>query len=189
MPSPSHRSAAAFGFDTGPASPPASVAAPSPSPLPAWLSGPGSFAAWTDGSCAPNPGPGAWAVLIVGPNGEEHTLSGASPNTTNNRAELRAAIAALDALPLPISRVTVTTDSEYVRRGITEWLSGWRRNGWRTGKGKPVTNQDLWERLDAAAARHEVTWRWTKGHARDALNARVDALANVTRERVVGGRG
>ena len=134
---------------------------------------------WTDGGCKGNPGPGGYgAVLIAG--GRRLELSGAEAATTNNRMELRAAIEALRALKRPC-RVTLVTDSEYLRNGITTWVRGWQRNGWRRGgkDGAPVKNVELWQALLAAAAGHEVTWRWTKGHAGDAENERCDALANA----------
>ncbi len=134
---------------------------------------------WTDGGCKGNPGPGGYgAVLIAG--GRRLELSGAEAATTNNRMELRAAIEALGALKRPC-RVTLVTDSEYLRNGITTWVRGWERNGWRRGgkDGAPVKNVELWQALLAAAAGHEVAWRWTKGHAGDAENERCDALANA----------
>lgn len=130
---------------------------------------------WTDGACSGNPGPGGWgAILISGPHEKE--LLGGEPHTTNNRMELMAAISALEALKKPCV-VDLHTDSEYLRNGITKWLHGWRRNGWRTADKKPVKNQDLWERLDEALKRHDVRWHWVKGHAGNALNERADALA------------
>ncbi|MEP9366793.1 ribonuclease HI [Xanthobacter sp. VNH20] len=130
---------------------------------------------WTDGACSGNPGPGGWgAVLRSGPHEKE--LSGGEPHTTNNRMELMAAISALEALKKP-SAVDLHTDSEYLRNGVTKWVAGWRRNGWRTADKKPVKNQDLWERLDAALGRHEIAWHWVKGHAGNELNERADQLA------------
>jgi ribonuclease HI len=130
---------------------------------------------YTDGACSGNPGPGGWAaVLRYGRH--EKVLQGGASLTTNNRMEMRAAIAALQALTRP-SRVEVHTDSEYLRQGITEWLEGWLRNGWRTAARQPVKNQDLWRALHAALQPHQVTWHWVKGHAGDALNERVDQLA------------
>ena len=129
----------------------------------------------TDGACSGNPGPGGWAAIIRW--GEhERELSGGERLTTNNRMELMAAIAALEALKRPM-RVHLYTDSQYLRQGITEWLRGWKARGWRTADKKPVKNQDLWERLDAANARHAVEWRWLKGHAGHELNERADELA------------
>jgi ribonuclease HI len=133
---------------------------------------------YTDGACSGNPGPGGWGVLMrYGDHVKE--LSGGDPGpTTNNRMELTAAIMALEVLNRP-SIVHLYTDSTYVRGGITSWLAGWKRNGWRTADRQPVKNADLWQRLDAAAARHDVEWRWVKGHAGDPGNERADALANV----------
>ena len=132
-------------------------------------------AIWTDGACSGNPGPGGWgAILRAG--GRESELCGGEPATTNNRMELTAAIAALEALKRPC-RVELRTDSQYLRGGVTEWLHNWKRNGWRAADKKPVKNDDLWRRLDAAAERHEIDWRWVKGHAGDAMNERADALA------------
>jgi ribonuclease HI len=131
--------------------------------------------AFTDGACAGNPGPGGWGVLIID-GGRETELCGGEPMTTNNRMELLAAIQALEALKGP-SRVRLVTDSEYLRRGISEWLPAWKARGWRTADKKPVKNQDLWQRLEAAASRHEILWDWTRGHVGDPLNERVDRLA------------
>lgn len=131
----------------------------------------------SDGACHGNPGPGGWAaVLRSGTHVRE--LSGGVPATTNNRMELQAAIAALTALKQPCA-VEFHTDSNYLRDGITKWLRGWKRNGWRTQAKQPVKNEDLWRQLDAAAARHHVTWHWVKGHAGDAGNERCDALATA----------
>jgi ribonuclease HI len=129
----------------------------------------------TDGACSGNPGPGGWAAILRWRD-QERELSGGEPLTTNNRMELTAAIAALEALKRPM-RVHLYTDSQYLRQGITEWLRGWKARGWRTADKKPVKNQDLWERLDAANARHAVEWRWLKGHAGHELNERADELA------------
>ena len=132
---------------------------------------------FTDGGCKGNPGPGGWgAVLLSG--GRRLELSGAESETTNNRMELRAAIEALRALKRRC-RVTVVTDSEYLRNGVTTWVQAWMRNGWRTKDRQPVKNAELWRDLLDAADRHEVTWRWTKGHANDVENNRCDALANA----------
>ncbi len=135
---------------------------------------------YTDGGCIGNPGPGGWAaVLSFGAQCKE--LSGRFRDTTNNRMEMRAAIEALEALARPC-RVELYTDSSYLRNGITNWVHGWQRNGWRTKAKKSVKNQDLWKRLLTAVARHEeaggVEWHWTKGHAGDELNERADDLAN-----------
>ncbi len=138
--------------------------------------------AYTDGACSGNPGPGGWGVVLVACEGgavlRTRELSGGSPATTNNRMELMAAISALEALERP-SRLTVITDSAYVKGGITEWLPGWKRRGWRTADGKPVKNDDLWRRLEDAAARHAVGWDWVKGHAGHPENERADALARA----------
>jgi ribonuclease HI len=130
---------------------------------------------YTDGACSGNPGPGGWgAVLISGPH--EREISGGELATTNNRMELMAAIQALEALKRPC-RVELHTDSQYLRTGITEWLAGWKARGWKTAAKAPVKNEDLWRRLDEARARHDVVWRWVKGHAGHELNERADALA------------
>jgi ribonuclease HI len=131
---------------------------------------------YTDGACRGNPGPGGWGALL---SAGEHVkeLSGAEPLTTNNRMELTAVIRGLEALKRP-SQVRIYTDSEYVRRGITEWVRSWKARGWKTADRKPVKNQDLWERLDTLAAGHQIEWRWVKGHAGIPGNERVDRLAN-----------
>ncbi len=132
---------------------------------------------YTDGACSGNPGPGGWgAVLMSG--GHERELSGGEPLTTNNRMEIMAAIAALEALKRPCS-VDLHTDSQYLRQGITEWIAGWKARGWRTADKKAVKNEDLWKRLDLARARHEVRWHWVKGHAGHPLNERADGLARA----------
>jgi len=132
---------------------------------------------WTDGACSGNPGPGGWgAVLVYG--ATEKELSGAEPETTNNRMELMAAISALNTLKRPC-HVVLHTDSQYVKGGITGWIFGWKKNGWRTADKKPVKNVDLWQALDDAIARHEVEWRWVKGHAGEPNNERADALARA----------
>jgi ribonuclease HI len=130
---------------------------------------------FTDGACRGNPGPGGWAALIRSGK-RELEIGGGEPETTNNRMELIAAIEALNALKRPC-RVELYTDSSYVRDGITRWIHGWRRNGWRTAGRKPVKNADLWEALDEAAARHQVDWHWVRGHSGHAENERVDELA------------
>ncbi|MGR3436043.1 MAG: ribonuclease HI [Shimia sp.] len=136
--------------------------------------------AYTDGACSGNPGPGGWGVLMIarkaGAVVKERELSGGAAETTNNRMELMAAITALETLATP-STITVVTDSAYVKDGIGKWLHGWKRNGWKTAAKKPVKNVDLWQRLDAAQARHDVTWEWVKGHAGHPENERADALA------------
>jgi ribonuclease HI len=130
-----------------------------------------------DGACSGNPGPGGWgAVLRFG--GAEKELSGGEAATTNNRMELMAAIAALESLTRSC-RVHLYTDSRYVQSGITQWIHAWKARGWKTADKKPVANEDLWRRLDAAAARHTVVWRWVKGHNGDPLNERADALARA----------
>jgi ribonuclease HI len=131
---------------------------------------------YTDGACRGNPGPGGWAALLSF--GEiEKELAGAEVLTTNNRMELTAVIRALEALKKP-SAVRVFTDSEYVRKGITEWVKGWKARDWKTSDRKPVKNRDLWERLDELAAGHQVQWQWVKGHSGVPGNERVDRLAN-----------
>lgn len=136
---------------------------------------------FTDGACLGNPGPGGWAALLRC-GATESELVGGARHTTNNRMELMAAIAGLEALTRPCS-VQLTTDSRYVMDGIRSWLPAWKRNGWRTAARKPVKNTDLWQRLDEASARHEVEWVWVRGHAGHAENERVDALARRQAER------
>lgn len=132
---------------------------------------------FTDGACKGNPGPGGWGVLLrMG--AHEKEMSGGEADTTNNRMELLAAINALEALERP-SKLTIVTDSAYVKNGITGWMHGWKRNGWKTSTRKPVKNVDLWQRLDAAQARHDVTWEWIKGHAGHEGNERADELARA----------
>lgn len=131
---------------------------------------------YTDGACRGNPGPGGWGVLLRSGRAERE-LHGGEALTTNNRMELLAAIEGLAALKRPC-RVALYTDSQYLRKGITEWLAAWKRNGWRTAARKPVKNQDLWERLDREVARHEIRWHWVKGHSGHPENERADALAN-----------
>jgi ribonuclease HI len=139
---------------------------------------------YTDGACSGNPGPGGWGAILMS-RGHERELMGGEILTTNNRMEMTAAIRALEALKRPC-KVELHTDSQYLRQGITEWLAGWKARGWRTADKKPVKNEDLWRELDAARARHDVSWRWVKGHAGHPLNERADALArkglNATRE-------
>ena len=130
---------------------------------------------YTDGACSGNPGPGGWAAILMH-RGRDKELAGGEPATTNNRMELTAAIMALEALSRPC-QVDLFTDSQYVRQGITSWLSQWKARGWRTAAKEPVKNEDLWRRLDEANRRHEVAWHWVRGHADDPLNHRVDALA------------
>ena len=130
---------------------------------------------YTDGACSGNPGPGGWGAVLISGEHERELCGGEGP-TTNNRMELMAAIQALEALKRPC-KVELHTDSQYVRTGIAEWLAGWKARGWRTASKAPVKNEDLWRRLDEARLRHEVDWRWVKGHAGHELNERADALA------------
>ena len=130
---------------------------------------------FTDGACSGNPGPGGWgAILIHGDSRKE--ICGGEPGSTNNRMEMMAAIQALEGLKKPCE-VELHTDSTYVMKGISEWIHNWKRRGWRTADGKPVKNEDLWRRLDEARGRHDVHWRWVKGHAGHELNERADELA------------
>jgi len=129
----------------------------------------------TDGACSGNPGPGGWGAILQFA-GKERELSGGDPATTNNRMELTAAIEALKALKSG-STAELHTDSEYLKKGITEWIHGWKRNGWKTSDKKPVKNVELWQTLDALAANHDVEWRWVRGHAGHDLNERADELA------------
>ncbi|MCA7119291.1 MAG: ribonuclease HI [Acidibrevibacterium sp.] len=142
---------------------------------------------WTDGGCKPNPGPGGWAAILRF-GAHERVLSGAEAATTNNRMELTAAAAALEALSRPC-RVALYTDSEYLKNGITRWKEGWVRRNWRNAAGDPVANMDLWRRVLDAAARHEIAWHWVRGHAGHALNERADQLATAARERLIAGDG
>ena len=132
---------------------------------------------YTDGACRGNPGPGGWGALLSA-GGREKEISGAEAHTTNNRMELTAVIRALETLKRPV-RARLYTDSEYVRRGISEWLTAWKARGWRTAERKPVKNQDLWQRLDELRAGHDIEWHWVPGHAGVAGNERVDRLANA----------
>lgn len=131
---------------------------------------------FTDGACKGNPGPGGWGALLRYGD-KEKELFGGAPDTTNNRMELQAAIEALKSLKRPCT-VVLTTDSQYVRQGITSWLAGWKRNGWKTAAKQPVKNVDLWQALDEQVARHQVEWRWVKGHSGHPENDRADQLAN-----------
>ncbi|OOY04167.1 ribonuclease HI [Thioclava sp. F28-4] len=141
--------------------------------------------AWTDGACSGNPGPGGWGVLMRAMDGEsvvkERELKGGEAETTNNRMELLAAINALETLTRDTA-ITITTDSAYVKNGVTGWIHGWKRNGWKTAAKKPVKNVDLWQRLDEAQRRHHVTWEWIKGHAGHPENERADELARAGME-------
>ncbi len=132
---------------------------------------------WTDGACSGNPGPGGWGALLKSC-GHEKELCGGEAETTNNRMEMQAAIEALNALKKP-SRVRLHTDSTYLKDGLTKWIHGWKRNGWKTAAKKPVKNKDLWQALDEATARHEIEWLWVKGHAGDPGNERADELARA----------
>lgn len=132
---------------------------------------------WTDGACSGNPGPGGWGAVVC-INGDEIELSGGETGTTNNRMELMGAIMALESLPANAHAI-VHTDSQYVKNGLTQWIHGWKRNGWKTASKEPVKNVDLWRRLEAAAAAHTVEWKWVKGHAGDPMNERADALARA----------
>ena len=130
---------------------------------------------YTDGACSGNPGPGGWgAILTMG--AHEKEICGGEPDTTNNRMEMMAAIQALESLNKPC-KVELHTDSQYVKNGVTTWIHGWKKRGWKTADNKPVKNEDLWKRLDQARLRHEVDWRWVKGHAGDVMNERADGLA------------
>lgn len=137
----------------------------------------GKVEIFTDGACSGNPGPGGWGAIMRF-NGQEKELSGGAAETTNNRMELTATIEALTALKRPCE-VILTTDSSYVKDGITKWLFGWKRNGWKTAAKKPVKNEDLWKALDEAVQRHKIDWRWVKGHAGHDENERADALARA----------
>ena len=138
--------------------------------------------AYTDGACSGNPGPGGWGALLIAKDGEtvikERPLSGGEAETTNNRMELLAAITALETLSTP-SKLTIVTDSSYVKDGITKWIFGWKKKGWKTASNKPVKDEDLWKRLEEACVRHDVTWEWVKGHAGHPENERADELARA----------
>ena len=140
---------------------------------------------YTDGSCLNNPGPGGWAAILVWGD-HEKVLVGGDNETTNNRMELMAAIAALEALTRPVD-VTLTSDSTYLKDGITKWIIGWKKNGWKTAAKKPVANQDLWMRLDEAIKPHNITWAWVKGHAGHPMNERCDELARAEAEKIKSG--
>ena len=136
--------------------------------------------AYTDGACSGNPGPGGWGALLIACDGDkvlkERELCGGEADTTNNRMELLAAIHVLETLERP-AKLTIVTDSAYVKNGVTSWIHGWKRNGWRTSNKKPVKNVELWQRIEEAAAKHDVTWEWVKGHAGHPENERADELA------------
>lgn len=140
---------------------------------------------YTDGACSGNPGPGGWGALLIAKEGDnllkERELSGGEPDTTNNRMELMAAIQALETLDRSAT-FTLVTDSAYVKGGVTSWIHSWKNNGWKTSAKKPVKNEDLWKRLDQAQARHNITWKWIKGHAGHEENERADALARAGME-------
>lgn len=131
---------------------------------------------YSDGACKGNPGAGGWGALLIS-GGHRKEISGGEANTTNNRMEMTAVIRALESLKRP-STVEVHTDSQYVQKGISEWMSGWKRRNWRTADGKPVKNQDLWLQLDALSQLHRIEWKWVRGHAGHPENERADALAN-----------
>ena len=141
--------------------------------------------AYTDGACSGNPGPGGWGVLLRAMNGnevlKERELNGGEAETTNNRMELMAAISALETLERP-STITIVTDSSYVKDGVTKWIHGWKKNGWKTAAKKPVKNAELWQQLDAAQAHHAVEWEWVKGHAGHPENEHADELARAGME-------
>ncbi len=132
---------------------------------------------YSDGACKGNPGAGGWGALLVA-NGHRKEISGGEPDTTNNRMEMTAVIRALESLKRP-STVEVHTDSQYVQKGISEWMPGWKRRNWRTADGKPVKNQDLWLQLDALSQLHRIEWKWVRGHVGHPENERADALANL----------
>ncbi|WP_178861617.1 ribonuclease HI [Thiomicrorhabdus cannonii] len=139
---------------------------------------------FTDGGCRGNPGPGGWGALLRY-NGHIKELKGAEAHTTNNQMELMAAIQAFEALKRPC-KVKITTDSQYVKNGITQWMAGWKKKGWKTAANQPVKNQELWQRLDAAIAQHDVEWHWVKGHSGHPENERVDTLANQAIDELLG---
>jgi ribonuclease HI len=138
--------------------------------------------AYTDGACSGNPGPGGWGALLRAMDGDrvvkERKLSGGEAETTNNRMELLAAIHTIEPLARP-TEITIVTDSQYVKNGVTSWIHSWKKNGWKTAARKPVKNAELWQRLDEAQARHSVIWEWVKGHAGHPENERADALARI----------
>jgi ribonuclease HI len=139
---------------------------------------------FTDGACSGNPGPGGWGAILRAKD-KEKELSGSEKQTTNNRMELMAVIGALEALKRPC-RVTITTDSQYVMKGMTEWLPGWKKRNWKTAAKKPVKNAELWQRLEKAIAGHDVDWQWVRGHSGHPENERADELAVAARESIAG---
>ena len=141
---------------------------------------------WTDGGCKPNPGAGGWGAILCF-KGTQKELSGAEMETTNNRMELTAAAAALETLKRPC-KVTLHTDSEYLKNGITRWMTGWVRKNWRSASGDPVKNMDLWQRILDAAKAHEIEWKWVRSHVGIALNERADELATAAREDMLAAR-
>jgi ribonuclease HI len=141
----------------------------------------------TDGACSGNPGPGGWGAILEW-GGRRREIKGGEAHTTNNRMELMAAISALEALKRPCD-VDLHTDSQYLRQGITSWIHGWKRNGWKTADRKPVKNADLWQRLDAAVARHTIRWHWVRGHSGHDLNERADELAREAIAEIRAGGG
>ena len=142
---------------------------------------------FTDGACRGNPGPGGWGALLLFKDAKKE-LYGAESQTTNNRMELTAAIMSLEALKRPC-RIILTTDSQYVKQGITEWLKDWKLRGWKTANRKQVKNVDLWQRLDATVAQHDITWEWVKGHSGHPENDRVDQLANLAIDEMLNEQG
>ncbi len=141
---------------------------------------------WTDGACSGNPGPGGWGAILSFKD-KQRELSGGEAMTTNNRMELMGAISALETLTRPCT-VALHTDSQYLRQGITAWIHGWKKNGWKTADKKPVKNEELWVRLEAALGRHKIEWKWVKGHAGDVMNERADVLARSGMAPFKGGR-
>lgn len=141
---------------------------------------------YADGACRGNPGPGGWAALLISGDHRKE-ISGSEKLTTNNRMELLAAINAIEALKSPGTTARIYTDSQYVIKGVSEWVASWKRRGWKTADKKPVKNQDLWERLDALAGQHELEWHWVKGHSGVAGNERVDQLANEAIDAMLSG--
>ena len=141
---------------------------------------------YADGACRGNPGPGGWAALLISGDHRKE-ISGSEKLTTNNRMELLAAISAIEALKNPGTTARIYTDSQYVIKGVSEWVANWKRRGWKTADKKPVKNQDLWERLDALAGQHELEWHWVKGHSGVEGNERVDQLANEAIDAMLSG--